>query len=399
MVRSVVASVSVGVPVILKLTTVVVVTNVLCIYVEEQLRTVIGSGGRSVARRLCNCSTKGERLRGRVGKEPGDRSSVGSFIRDGFTSSFVARRGRERVGSFFGPLCIRLDTLLGEVGVFSVASRGVASFVCRCRRVSGLIGRRGTRRRSEGVGTAGSFFSRVLGCPLSLRREGTVVSRRSGYLMMDDTNDNGASSVMKGIGCLARVGRMSPGGVLLVDCAGGTTTRLASEVSVRKLENCAFRGLTLSVVTERRGTGPDVYSGATSLFISVFRRLLRSRGFGRTVLMCFVSCRMRRASRRGELGRGHRGLTSVGSGEVGTMVPSVSNGPICMEDRRRGGLYFILSSLKLGFECRRTCRRRILSRCRDRCEPSFDVRCRGGNVRGQLCLRGFKISRRNVIPV
>lgn len=242
------------------------------------------------------------------------------------------------------------------------------------------------------------FFNHCLTYPLDEQQRRSIVSEENNCLVVSSAGSGKTSSIVGKVKYLTERLGVDPERVLLISYTNKAAAELTDRMRIPGLRGYTFHKLALDLIGKVTGQKPSICENTDSLFVSIYRQLLKDHDFRESIVEYFIDYQADEADWEKRKNERRQDLAAQKTTTIKSMLPDMDGNPIYVRSQQEQKLCFALSSLGINFRYEEQYEHEVADETHAQYKPDFSIYYEDHGKMKRVYLEHFGVDEHGLVP-
>lgn len=242
------------------------------------------------------------------------------------------------------------------------------------------------------------FFDHCLTYPLDEQQRRSIVSEENNCLVVSSAGSGKTSSIVGKVKYLTERLGVDPERVLLISYTNKAAAELTDRMRIPGLRGYTFHKLALDLIGKVTGQKPSICENTDSLFVSIYRQLLKDHDFRESIVEYFIDYQADEADWEKRKNERRQDLAAQKTTTIKSMLPDMDGNPIYVRSQQEQKLCFALSSLGINFRYEEQYEHEVADETHAQYKPDFSIYYEDHGKMKRVYLEHFGVDEHGLVP-
>lgn len=243
------------------------------------------------------------------------------------------------------------------------------------------------------------FFDNCLTYPLDNQQRDSIVTEEDNCLVVSSAGSGKTSSIVGKVKYLTEILKIAPEKILLISYTNKAASELTDRMGIPGLRGYTFHKLALDMIGQITGQKPSICENTDTLFVSIYRQLLKDKKFRKNVIEYFVDYQIDETESEKRKSEHLQKLAALKSATIKAMFPDMDGNTIYVRSKQEQKLCFALSSLDIKFRYEEQYEYHVADETHTQYKPDFSIYYEKHGKIKRVYLEHFGVDEHGLVPV
>lgn len=324
---------------------------------------------------------------------------IKTVLENNYDGRFISPSEEWGFREHFVPTFKEANGLAHRLRTFRMApSVQLARFIRDYGLIHQLVEQHNERLMAERLEHHRDFFDHCLAYPLDPQQRRAIVSEADNCLVVSSAGSGKTSSIVGKVKYLTQVEGIDPGRILLISYTHKAATELTERTGIAGMRGYTFHKLALDLIGQTTGRKPSVCDNTDALFVRIYRQMLTSEAFQRSIVTYFIDYQMQEADWEKRKNERRESLTEAKEVRLKALLPDMDGNTIYVRSEQEQRICFALSSLGVRFRYEEPYEHPLADEMHAQYRPDFSIYVESSGRLRRIYLEHFGIDEHGLVP-
>ena len=326
------------------------------------------------------------------GKNNGSFDDIASIIAQRYDDCYIPGRGEKEVEEYFSGIFNDAYSLRSRLEAFHVdPSYKLEKLISDYGSLHSLITQHNKAVINGRLERYRTFFDTCLAYPLDDQQRRSIVSEEDNCLVVSSAGSGKTSSIVGKVKYLTDIRKVEPERILLISYTNKAAAELTDRMGIPGLRGYTFHKLALDLIGQ-------VTKQNDALFVSIYRQLLKTEEFRKSVFRYFIDFQDDEADWEKRKNERRQDLAAQKVTRLKAMLPDMDGNDIYVKSVQEQKLCFVLSSLGVMFRYEEQYEHRVADETHSQYKPDFSIYYESHGQLKRIYLEHFAVDEHSLVP-
>ena len=333
------------------------------------------------------------------GKNNGSFDDIASIIAQRYDDCYIPGRGEKEVEEYFSGIFNDAYSLRSRLEAFHVdPSYKLEKLISDYGSLHSLITQHNKAVINGRLERYRTFFDTCLAYPLDDQQRRSIVSEEDNCLVVSSAGSGKTSSIVGKVKYLTDIRKVEPERILLISYTNKAAAELTDRMGIPGLRGYTFHKLALDLIGQVTKQKPSICENTDALFVSIYRQLLKTEDFRKSVFRYFIDFQDDEADWEKRKNERRQDLAAQKVTRLKAMLPDMDGNDIYVKSVQEQKLCFVLSSLGVMFRYEEQYEHRVADETHSQYKPDFSIYYESHGQLKRIYLEHFAVDEHSLVP-
>ena len=329
----------------------------------------------------------------------GSFEDIASIIDRRYDDCYIPGRGEKEVEEYFSGIFNDAYSLRSRLEAFHVdPSYKLEKLISDYGSLHSLIKQHNKAVINGRLERYGTFFDTCLAYPLDDQQRRSIVSEEDNCLVVSSAGSGKTSSIVGKVKYLTDIRKVEPERILLISYTNKAAAELTDRMGIPGLRGYTFHKLALDLIGQVTKQKPSICENTDALFVSIYRQLLKTEEFRKSVFRYFIDFQDDEADWEKRKSERRQDLAAQKVTRLKAMLPDMDGNDIYVKSLQEQKLCFVLSSLGVMFRYEEQYEHRVADETHSQYKPDFSIYYESHGQLKRIYLEHFAVDEHSLVP-
>ena len=329
----------------------------------------------------------------------GSFEDIASIIDRRYDDCYIPGRGEKEVEEYFSGIFNDAYSLRSRLEAFHVdPSYKLEKFISDYGSLHSLIKQHNKAVINGRLERYRTFFDTCLAYPLDDQQRRSIVSEEDNCLVVSSAGSGKTSSIVGKVKYLTDIRKVEPERILLISYTNKAAAELTDRMGIPGLRGYTFHKLALDLIGQVTKQKPSICENTDALFVSIYRQLLKTEEFRKSVFRYFIDFQDDEADWEKRKNERRQDLAAQKVTRLKAMLPDMDGNDIYVKSLQEQKLCFVLSSLGVMFRYEEQYEHRVADETHSQYKPDFSIYYESHGQLKRIYLEHFAVDEHSLVP-
>ena len=329
----------------------------------------------------------------------GSFEDIASIIDRRYDDCYIPGRGEKEVEEYFSGIFNDAYSLRSRLEAFHVdPSYKLEKLISDYGSLHSLIKQHNKAVINGRLERYGTFFDTCLAYPLDDQQRRSIVSEEDNCLVVSSAGSGKTSSIVGKVKYLTDIRKVEPERILLISYTNKAAAELTDRMGIPGLRGYTFHKLALDLIGQVTKQKPSICENTDALFVSIYRQLLKTEEFRKSVFRYFIDFQDDEADWEKRKNERRQDLAAQKVTRLKAMLPDMDGNDIYVKSLQEQKLCFVLSSLGVMFRYEEQYEHRVADETHSQYKPDFSIYYESHGQLKRIYLEHFAVDEHSLVP-
>lgn len=326
-------------------------------------------------------------------------SSLKALVEKGFSGLYISDTEEERLKQRFAKTHDSAVKLLDQAYLLTMEDQNILGlYVNEYNNLDAYI-REHNKLILDNILTQNKeFFDTVLKYPLDNQQRRAIISEADNCLVVSSAGSGKTSSIMGKVQYLIKKKHIDPKKILLISYTNKAAAELTSRLDAPGLRGYTFHKLALDIISEENGVKPSICENTASVFVGVFRQLIKDEEFQNHIVQYFIDFEEFLTEEEKAQNLKREELKEEKEKTIRALLPDMDDRTIYVRSEQERKICFALSSLGMKFRYEASYEHNVADNHYSQYKPDFTIFYEKDGEEHRAYLEHFAIDEHEQVP-
>ena len=329
----------------------------------------------------------------------GSFEDIASIIDRRYDDCYIPGRGEKEVEEYFSGIFNDAYSLRSRLEAFHVdPSYKLEKLISDYGSLHSLIKQHNKAVINGRLERYGTFFDTCLAYPLDDQQRRSIVSEEDNCLVVSSAGSGKTSSIVGKVKYLTDIRKVEPERILLISYTNKAAAELTDRMGIPGLRGYTFHKLALDLIGQVTKQKPSICENTDALFVSIYRQLLKTEEFRKSVFRYFIDFQDDEADWEKRKNERRQDLAAQKVTRLKAMLPDMDGNDIYVKSLQEQKLCFVLSSLGVMFRYEEQYEHRVADETHSQYKPDFSIYYESHGQLKRIYREHFAVDEHSLVP-
>ena len=329
----------------------------------------------------------------------GSFEDIASIIDRRYDDCYIPGRGEKEVEEYFSGIFNDAYSLRSRLEAFHVdPSYKLEKLISDYGSLHSLIKQHNKAVINGRLERYRTFFDTCLAYPLDDQQRRSIVSEEDNCLVVSSAGSGKTSSIVGKVKYLTDIRKVEPERILLISYTNKAAAELTDRMGIPGLRGYTFHKLALDLIGQVTKQKPSICENTDALFVSIYRQLLKTEEFRKSVFRYFIDFQDDEADWEKRKNERRQDLAAQKVTRLKAMLPDMDGNDIYVKSLQEQKLCFVLSSLGVMFRYEEQYEHRVADETHSQYKPDFSIYYESHGQLKRIYLEHFAVDEHSLVP-
>ena len=329
----------------------------------------------------------------------GSFEDIASIIDRRYDDCYIPGRGEKEVEEYFSGIFNDAYSLRSRLEAFHVdPSYKLEKLISDYGSLHSLIKQHNKAVINGRLERYRTFFDTCLAYPLDDQQRRSIVSEEDNCLVVSSAGSGKTSSIVGKVKYLTDIRKVEPERILLISYTNKAAAELTDRMGIPGLRGYTFHKLALDLIGQVTKQKPSICENTDALFVSIYRQLLKTEEFRKSVFRYFIDFQDDEADWEKRKNERRQDLAAQKVTRLKAMLPDMDGNDIYVKSLQEQKLCFVLSSLGVMFRYEEQYEHRVADETHSQYKPGFSIYYESHGQLKRIYLEHFAVDEHSLVP-
>ena len=324
---------------------------------------------------------------------------IEAVIEQRYDGCYIPGRGEQEVTDYFSDIFNEAYSLRNRLEAFHIEpSYKLDKLISDYGSLHSLIKKHNETVINTRLERYREFFNNCLTYPLDNQQRRSIVSEEDNCLVVSSAGSGKTSSIVGKVKYLTDVRKVDPERILLISYTNKAAAELTDRMGIPGLRGYTFHKLALDLIGQVTKQKPSICENTDALFVSIYRQLLKTEEFRKSVFRYFIDFQDDEADWEKRKNERRQDLAAQKVTRLKAMLPDMDGNDIYVKSVQEQKLCFVLSSLGVMFRYEEQYEHRVADETHSQYKPDFSIYYESHGQLKRIYLEHFAVDEHSLVP-
>ncbi len=242
------------------------------------------------------------------------------------------------------------------------------------------------------------YFDNCLTYPLDKQQRRSIISEEDNCLVVSSAGSGKTSSIIGKVKYLTEIKGVAPERILLISYTNKAAVELTDRINTHGLRGYTFHKLAIDIISKTTGIKPSICDNTDSLFIEIYKKLLKKSFFKRSIISFFFNYQIYESEAERKEREIKEYLSKKKKREITAITPDMDGNVIFVKSKQEQMICFALTSFGLKFRYEEPYEHYIADENYSQYCPDFSIYYYQGDKLKRIYLEHYGINSKGLVP-